>query len=1269
MEKQEGESPKQTSASTLLFSKGTSLPSKATAFREHHSISNDEPSPSISSQAETPSAPVGAFRFSSGLLNSDLIRSLAIQKPSSPQQDISGTLLLSDWVGHRILARVPPGVYQPGFIKCATSNKDVIVQFDDGREAKYDDIVSENNWTLIIADQAPIPIKPKSIVCVRLPLEKAESFFRTAELLSSGGNPSKYVVRVTNAECSSSVSRANLRLLRPPWFEELTQIALMEEKRRNRSVQTSNGPTSSSVLPSPIAPNGNPPTGPTHYVDNILMMAFQQQQQRLQQYQQLQTPSTSIKSNNPGVCSKKSSGVGSVDSDEEQQSTSQPATSEQSATTSAAPRAGLLNPSQDSGIFEDTEPSNSSMFPPISVPPMCTSKTLLDQQRYKKGEIVTTQCGIRKKFNGKQWRRLCSKEGCNKESQRRGYCSRHLSMKNKPPHGHHLERHSPGISATGESRSNMGSNPTNPLLGLLPNNNLLLHPETGNLISNSAPPNISTSAFQSKFNPLSAAPLAGGDDSVGINAQFPVDRVHIQRLMQLNQLQQVLPHLMQVPLGRRRLDEMPAITTSGNVFCPQLPLSNPNIFNLNPSLLQHLTAPIIQQQAQLLQQHLATQNHTANNNNVKDVKVKKEEEDEDEDQEEEDDDSDEVSVCQKTEEHSDDDDDLDGNSRGGGVGGGTSGTGGDAGAPSSSGSSNPNGSSSSFQINGGDSNGSGEGPLPSERKGYHQQSIEMEAGNLMSDQLSIETSELRIPSAPSEMSIPSTTSAGSFYRSPDMQIKTEPMEFERATSTTVAEVLNMKDKKKNPDHIRRPMNAFMIFSKRHRPMVHLKFPNCDNRTVSKILGEWWYSIPPDLKAEYHVLASQVKEAHIKAHPDWKWSNQPRKSKTVSNSPASTHAKSQVFDFDFQVADELAKSCAEGLTVLTPNTPISPSMQTSTPSIAPSPMVFTPTPLTLDYEFNKKQLLLSQFTNLFCNQLFAAGMMNTQPFQFATPTLSDQFLSFPPGLAPVRAELNSSSLLPQIQQQLESVSFNDKAAKQPDPVLKPNAFTSPPSQEFVLAPTPAQLGLKKGRKRTLETTEEPSASKLFKRQDDQMNKLLDGVGFAQKFAQLPEFAPSTIPTQPKPRQNETIASSPVLPSPFNAQTSFFSSTFNSADQFGSPERHTNTVQCRSEKSAGKRLLEERRRLVSQFLTEAGLFPTTEQTIFFQETHQNVFPTRNSLVLKIREVRQRLMANTDGLLLDEKCGPFLAKMIAAMYEKYPISEELETLNPTDYSSIAV
>lgn len=72
----------------------------------------------------------------------------------------------------------------------------------------------------------------------------------------------------------------------------------------------------------------------------------------------------------------------------------------------------------------------------------------------------------------------------------------------------------------------------------------------------------------------------------------------------------------------------------------------------------------------------------------------------------------------------------------------------------------------------------------------------------------------------------------------------------------------------NP-RIRRPMNAFMIFSKRHRALVHQQHPNQDNRTVSKILGEWWYALKSEEKMKYHELASEVKEAHFKVNYPFK----------------------------------------------------------------------------------------------------------------------------------------------------------------------------------------------------------------------------------------------------------------------------------------------------------------------------------------------------------------------------------------------------------------
>ena len=53
------------------------------------------------------------------------------------------------------------------------------------------------------------------------------------------------------------------------------------------------------------------------------------------------------------------------------------------------------------------------------------------------------------------------------------------------------------------------------------------------------------------------------------------------------------------------------------------------------------------------------------------------------------------------------------------------------------------------------------------------------------------------------------------------------------------DVQNQMCGRSRKSRIRRPMNAFMIFSKRHRPLVHQQYPNItDNRSVSKILGEW-----------------------------------------------------------------------------------------------------------------------------------------------------------------------------------------------------------------------------------------------------------------------------------------------------------------------------------------------------------------------------------------------------------------------------------------------
>ena len=67
---------------------------------------------------------------------------------------------------------------------------------------------------------------------------------------------------------------------------------------------------------------------------------------------------------------------------------------------------------------------------------------LKDYKGAKKGEIIVTPEGVKKKFNGKQWRRLCGVDECWKESQKCGLCSKHL---NSPSSANNMSPVMPGL--------------------------------------------------------------------------------------------------------------------------------------------------------------------------------------------------------------------------------------------------------------------------------------------------------------------------------------------------------------------------------------------------------------------------------------------------------------------------------------------------------------------------------------------------------------------------------------------------------------------------------------------------------------------------------------------------------------------------------------------------------------------------------------------------------------------------------------------------------
>lgn len=276
-----------------------------------------------------------------------------------------------------------------------------------------------------------------------------------------------------------------------------------------------------------------------------------------------------------------------------------------------------------------------------------------------------------------------------------------------------------------------------------------------------------------------------------------------------------------------------------------------------------------------------------------------------------------------------------------------------------------------------------------------------------------------------------------------------------------------------------------------------------------------------------------------------------------------------------------------------------------------------------------------------------------------------------------------------------------------------------SQEFVLAPTPAQLGKARNKKLSSGLDDEQAADKvpggrksadkesaaaesngqsedveMKEKEKDAMDKVLEEVDFKQKFEKLPEFKPDKLnaestPTTPllcqlstetfvqsyrKKQRNsvQTLTPTPIIrhqltspetagclttgdmnsasalslddckffPPSFNVEEAIALLNNNSTGSAGSysmsktmtpsTPKSPRTACLSADQSSTRRTLDQRRHLVMQFFKEQNtLFPTGPATNEFQQRYREVFPSKNTLQLKIREVRQKLMAKTDNV----------------------------------------